>query len=80
MLTEEKIRDVKNVLEKSGEVQAKVLLNLGVDKNDIIRLKKLGVIESSKWGHYKLGNLSNFYDDAVKAVMEKDYDKAKDLF
>ncbi len=80
MLTEEKIRFVREKLKEREEVATKELLQGGIDNNDIIRLKKLGIIESSKWGHYKLVDVSKYYDEAIKAVESKEYGKAVEFF
>lgn len=80
MLTDEKIKYVREKLKEKEEVATKELLQSGIDNNDIIRLKKLGIIESSKWGHYKLGDTSKYYNEGVKLVEEKEYDKAKEMF
>ena len=80
MLTEDKIIFVREKLKKKEEVATKELLQGGIDNNDIIRLKKLGIIESSKWGHYKLVDVSKYYDEAIKVVESKDYNKAVELF
>lgn len=80
MLTEEKIRFVREKLKEREEVATKELLQGGIDNNDIIRLKKLGIIESSKWGHYKLVDVSKYYDEAIKAVESKEYGKAVKFF
>lgn len=80
MLTEEKIRFVREKLKEREKVATKELLQGGIDNNDIIRLKKLGIIESSKWGHYKLVDVSKYYDEAIKAVESKEYGKAVEFF
>jgi len=80
MLTEEKIRFVREKLKKKEEVATKELLQGGIDNNDIIRLKKLGVMESSRRGFYKLIDVSKYYDEAIKAVESKEYGKAVEFF
>lgn len=80
MLTDAKIRYVRETLKEQEEVATKELLQSGIDNNDIMKLKKIGIIESFKWGHYKLGDAFKYYDEGIKAIAEKDYDKAKEMF
>ena len=80
MLTEDKIGFVKDVLSKKSEVATKELLQAGYDNNDIVKLKKIGIIESSRWGYYKLVDVSKFYADGLEFLENKDYENARLMF